>query len=156
MDHSARCYLEAEVMTATPQKLRLLLIDGALRFAHQTLNLWSENRNDDAIETLIRCRLILGELLSGIRVEESQLTRRVAGVYLFLLRCLAEAQLKHDVKRLQEMIKVLEFERETWRLVCEKMPEAPVASVQETSVVEIIASSQGIDGPDKSAFSFDA
>ena len=31
-------YLEAQVMTATPQKLRLMLIEGAIRFARQTLH----------------------------------------------------------------------------------------------------------------------
>ena len=157
MDDSARRYLEAQIMTATPQKLRLLLIDGALRCAHQTLELWAQQRNDEAIETLIQCRSIVGELLSGIRVEQSQLTRQVAAIYIFLLRCLTEAQLKHDRQRLQETIKVLEIERETWRLVCEKMPDAPeMTSSIGSARTEILAPLDGIGGPPKSEFSFDA
>lgn len=157
MDDSSRRYLEAQVMTATPQKLRLMLIEAALRCAHHTLELWSQQRNDEAIETLIQCRAIVGELLSGIRVEQSQLTRQVAAIYVFLLRCLTEAQLKHDRQRLQETIKVLEIERETWRLVCEKMPNAPLAPSSAVSTpTEIIAPLAGIGGPPKSEFSFDA
>ena len=41
MDRTAQnAYLEAQANTATPQKLRLMLIDGGLRFARQTLDHW--------------------------------------------------------------------------------------------------------------------
>ena len=43
-------YLESQIMTATPQKLRLLLIEGAIRFARQTLELWEKEQNDQALE----------------------------------------------------------------------------------------------------------
>jgi flagellar protein FliS len=134
-----------------------MLIDGAIRCAKQTLDFWSEERNEEAIESLIRCRAIVGELLSGVRIDHSQLTRHVANVYLYLLRCLTEAQLKRDRQRLEETIKILEIERETWRLVCEKMPDAPTQSAPMIGApVEILAPSDGIGGPPKSEYSFDA
>src|SRR4029077_15222578 len=119
MDDSSNQYLESQIMTATPQKLRLLLIEGAIRYAHQTMELWERGQHEPALESLIRCRSIVGELLSGVRVEYSDLTRKVAGVYLFLFRCLTEAQLKRDFERVQDTIRVLEIERETWQMVCE-------------------------------------
>ena len=160
MDDRSYQYLEAQIMTATPQKLRLLLIEGAIRYAHQTLEYWELGQQERAIESLNHCRAILLELLSGVRIEHSELTQKVAAVYLFLLQCLTEAQIKRDQQRVRETINVLEVERETWRLVCEKMPNTPVPTEQLVSPigapVEITAPSVGIDGPEKSAFSFDA
>ena len=125
MDNRARQYLEAQVMTATPQKLRLMLIEGAIRFARQTIQQWAVNQNEEALESLIRCRSIVSELLAGVRTEESDLTRQVASVYVFLFRTLTEAQLRRDRQKVEEVIRVLEVECETWRLVCEKLPGKP-------------------------------
>jgi flagellar protein FliS len=128
MEQSARnSYLEGQVMTATPQKLRLMLIEGAVRFAKQTLRLWDEQQNDAAVESLTRCRSIISELLSSVRPDNTDLPRKVAGVYVFLFKSLTEAQLHRDRKPVEDVISVLEVERETWRLVCEKMPHAPLA-----------------------------
>jgi len=157
MDDSSYQYLESQVMTATPQKLRLLLIEAAIRHAHQTLELWESDQPERAVESLIRCRAIVRELLSGIRIEESELTRKVAAVYIFLFRCLTEAHLKQDRQCVQDTIKVLEVERETWRLVCEKMPTAPIRPDESIGApVEILAPAEGIGGPARSEFSFDA
>jgi len=159
MQDTVQKYLESQVMTATPQKLRLMLIEGAIRFARQSIGLWERGENEKAIEALGRCRGIISELLSGIRPDESALTRQVAGVYLFLFRTLTEAQLRRDSKKVEDTISVLEVERETWRLVCEKLPEVPVpsgSSERLPKTVEIIAPAQSIDGPQLSGFTVDA
>lgn len=158
MDHNSRRYFEAQVLTATPQKLRLLLIDGAIRYAHQTLNLWDEDRFEEAVETCIQCRSVISELLSGVRIDGSDLTQKVVAIYMFLFRTLTEAQLKRDRNKMLEAIRVLESERETWRLVCEQMPDAPVPPPSSTfgPPVEIVAPSTGIGGPPVSSYSFDA
>lgn len=160
MDDTAHQYLEAQIMTATPQKLRLMLIEGALRFARQTLEFWQREQNEQAIESLIRCRSIISELLSGIRLDDSDLTHKVAGVYLFLFRCLTEAHLRRDRKKVEETISVLEIEHETWRLVCEKLPAAPFpmerAGHRANQSREIVAPAEGIGGPPASEFTFDA
>jgi flagellar protein FliS len=160
MDDSSSQYLESQVMTATPQKLRLLLIEGAIRYARQTLELWELQQPELAVESLIRCRAVIRELLSGIHIEHSDLTRKVAAVYLFLLKCLTEAHMTRDREPVLDTIRVLEVERETWRLVCEKMPHAPVPTEEFVGTlaapVEIVAPSEGIGGPSRSEFSFDA
>ena len=158
MDHSAQQYLYAQVMSATPQKLRLMLIEGAIRFARQALGSWEQNQNELAVQSLARCRNIISELLSGIRLDESALTRSVAGVYLYLFRSLTEGQLQQDRRKIEESIAVLEIERDTWRLVCEKLPESPFPMNQTGSgrSTEIIAPTIGIGGPQQSGFTVDA
>ena len=157
MDASSRQYLESEVMTATPQKLRLMLIEGAIRNAFQTTQAWERGQLEQGLEYLIRCRQIIAELLSGIRVEESDLTRKVAAVYLFLMRRLTEAQAERRADFVAEVIRVLEVERETWQPFCEKMPTAPIPNARMLGApVEIVATSEGIGGPQRAEFSFDA
>jgi len=126
MDSAARdSYLEAQIMTATPQRLRLLLIEAAIRFSRQTLKLWQEEKDEEAVESIIRARSIVTELLSSIKPDQTKLTRKVAGVYLFLFKTLTDAQQRRDSNLVEEAIGILEVERDTWRFVCEQMPQAP-------------------------------
>ena len=127
MTHTARdAYLEAQVLTATPQRLRLMLIDGALRFARQALDLWGDGeQRQSAYLSLVRCRDIVTELYAAIKADQLAVAQDVKAIYLFIFRRLAEAPTYDDPERIREVIGVLEEERETWRQLCEKMPEAP-------------------------------
>ncbi|MEX2175116.1 MAG: flagellar export chaperone FliS [Pirellulaceae bacterium] len=128
-------YLDMQVNSATPQKLRLMLLDGAIRFARQTQELWGERDFDAALEALIRCREIVGELLSGVHTDESPLARQVGGLYVYLFSALVEVQQTRDAQQLAAILGVLASERDTWRQVCEQLgdrPTAPAASVLAT------------------------
>ena len=75
-----------------------------------------------AITSILRAQRIVTELLSGLSFDsEDGLVRRVAGVYLFIYRSLVAANLEHSTARLDDALRVLEFERETWRRVCEQL-----------------------------------
>jgi len=139
--HARESYIEAQVMTATPRKLRLMLIEAAIRFARQTIQYWEANDNERALKSIIRCRNIISELLSSVRGDDSDLTKQVASFYLFVFQKLTEAQLRRDSKLVEEAIGVLEVERGTWRQLCEEMPDAPVPTAEHRAAgpQEIIA-----------------
>ncbi len=135
MTQAARnTYLETQLMTATPQKLRLMLIDGAIRFANVTLNHWEQGDNDAAFESIVRCRSIVSELLMTIKGEESDLARKVAAIYLFLFQHLTEAQLHRDADKLKKVLTILEEERVTWQEVCEKHSQGVAPGMAAASV----------------------
>jgi flagellar secretion chaperone FliS len=115
-------YLETEVKTATPQRLQLMLLDAAIRSASQARN-YFEQRNDEAAFTpILRAQRIMAELLSGLSPDsDAELVRRVAAVYLFIYRSLIAANLEHSAARLDDALRVLVIERETWRRVCEHL-----------------------------------
>ncbi len=119
-------YLESQILTATPQKLRLMLIEAAMGAARHAINSWEEKLDSDASIALMRCRDIVAELWAAVKLDDSELTRNVAGIYMFLFKTLAEAQLHRDQAKVRDAIKVLEIERETWRAVCKQMPNPPV------------------------------
>jgi len=118
-------YLETEIMTATPQKLQLMLIDAAIRAGRRAKQCWEEDKDDEASEALIQAQEIVGELLAGLNPEvDSQLSQKVASVYLFIFRALMEATHDRDEEKLRDALRVLSTERETWRQVCEECGEA--------------------------------
>jgi flagellar secretion chaperone FliS len=115
-------YLVTHVMTATPQKLQLMLIEAAIRSAERARQKWQSNDDEQACEALIRAQEIVSELLASLDRETSpELVKKVAAVYLFVFRSLVEANTGHDEQKLGDAIRVLEIERQTWREVCEKL-----------------------------------
>ena len=113
-------YLATQVTTATPQKLQLLLIEGATRFTTQAKQLIEQGNLEAGADALVRAREIVAELLASAAGGESEIGRRLSGVYLFLFRSLSEAHNEADLDKLDEVLRVLEIERETWRMVCER------------------------------------
>lgn len=127
MSFTARdAYLETEIRTATPQKLRLMLLDGALRFAKLAIECWDNPaRQETRCNALGRCHDIVTELYASIHADEVPVARQVKAIYQFLFRHLSDATVSQDGQKMQEVVAVLEEERETWRQLCESMPEPP-------------------------------
>ena len=83
---SLNSYLEAQVLTATPQKQRLMLIEGAMRFMRQAVQAWEDDQYEQASAALSSSRKIVAELISSIRIQEGELTQRVAAIYVFVFQ----------------------------------------------------------------------
>lgn len=114
-------YILAEVATATPQKLQLLLIEAAMKNVHRTKLLWQEQKYDVAIDSLIKAQDIVAEILCSFDKENfPDLAKKLASIYVFIFRRLAEASMSHDPAKLDDALRVLATERETWQMVCEK------------------------------------
>ncbi len=122
---AGHAYLETQINTATPQRLRLMLIDGALRKAKEAAEASAGTNPGAAQEPLSRCRSIVAELIAGIRAGSSPLADQVLDIYLFLFQELTEAQLRQDMARVGGVIRVLEEERITWQEVCLTLTERP-------------------------------
>lgn len=117
-------YLENEVKSATPQRLRVLLIDGAIRFA--LLAQQHLDRGEDALAAAARgrCRAILAELLDSI-TGESEVSDTMRAVYTLTLTQFVTDEAKDPRQAIENLVEVLKVERETWQLVCEQLPEVP-------------------------------
>ncbi|QDU77557.1 Flagellar protein FliS [Bremerella volcania] len=122
---STENYLETEVLTATPQKLQLMMINGAIRFAYQAQQLSEQQEKEEAWERLMRCREIVAQILCSIKNDGSELMQNVAGIYFFLFQELTDLHAKDEYHRLEGVLNVLNEERETWEELCRQMPEAP-------------------------------
>lgn len=136
-DPTTDAYLRTRVMTASPEELRLLLLDGSLRFARQGRHGIVEHDHEATFEGITQCRAIIAELLTTIRDDvESSLAERVKSVYGFLFRELAEIGISREdnrLRRLDRVIELLDYERETWVLVMEQVTRE-TASPQSTPI----------------------
>jgi len=123
MDVSAReNYLATEVLTAPPQKLQLLLIDGAIRFIEQGRQFWQAGEREKGFEAVLRAQEIVSEMLGGLNREVNpKLVDQVAAVYVYMFRTLVDANISGDVAKLDDVLRVLRVERGTWQAVCEKL-----------------------------------
>ena len=129
---AGKSYLDTEVMTATPQKLQLMLIEAAIRAARRARKKWLDGRDDEACEDLIHAQQIVSELLGGLDPEvNADLVKKVASVYMFVFRSLMEANHDRSEKKLEDAIRVLEVERGTWQKVCAELGSHQASDRQE-------------------------
>jgi flagellar protein FliS len=138
------CYFETHVLTAPPAKLRLLLVEAAIRALQQTQEHWAAGQIEAAGDCVIRARDIFSELMSPLAQDQSPLARQTLAIYVFLCRSLAEAAAARDLGKLHDMIKVLDEERRTWQAVCEQ-------AAGSTSVPAVRADALPSQGPPRMA-----
>jgi len=127
-------------MTASPEQLQLMLYDGAIRFATQGREAITARNHELAFEKLSRAQKIVLEMERGLRPEIApELCARMAALYLFIYRKLVDGCVEHDVKPVDEALELLRFERETWRMLLDKIaresagPRGPVMAEQPSA-----------------------
>jgi flagellar protein FliS len=139
-------YLQAEVQTATPQKLQLMLVEAAIKNVHRTKKAWEEERFEAGFDSLSLAQDIVAEILSSVDKEGSpELAGKIASIYVFIFRCLAEGGMTHDAQKLDDALRILNSERETWRQVCEKFGTSTDSDVSKPGQSSGVSSSARLD-----------
>ncbi len=119
---SDNAYLKAAVLTAPPEQLQLMLYDGAIRFALQGRDAIEKKEHETSFEKLTRAQNIVLEMQNGLNYEVNRpLCERMAGLYNFIYRKLIDANVHRNVADVDDALKVLHMERETWRILVEKV-----------------------------------
>lgn len=159
MTDKNREYLEARIQTANSAQLHMMLLDGALRFAREAEKgvLRAEELSYQA--PLMRTMDIVEELLAGVRHSDDELNEKLAGLYTFVYARLMSVYVNGDKQMMTEALRVLEFQRETWRQAVEKLatetkadakaeaPAAPVAKKAPSPKPHLGGGSVGADIP---------
>ncbi len=126
-------YLRDAVLTATPEQLQLMLYDGAIRFATQGRDAIEKRDFETAYERLTRAQHVVLEMHSGLNHEvNAELCARMAGLYMFIYRRLIDANVSHDVDAVDDALKILRLERETWKMVVDKVAAERAGDADET------------------------
>jgi flagellar protein FliS len=122
-------YLKNAVLTATPEQLQLMLYDGAIRFAARGLEAIGAKDREAAFVALERAQLIVLEMSNGIcREVNPALADRMGAIYSFIYRRLVDANIGQDAQAVEDALRILRYERESWLLLVEKLQkEAPRA-----------------------------
>lgn len=115
-------YLESKVLTASQPQLQIMLLDGAVRYVRQALQVWAD---DEAIvsreNALGRAIQVVEELTRSAASGTNELSKQLENQYAAIYHKLVYGRLNHDLGTIEECLKRLEFHRETWSLAYEKL-----------------------------------
>jgi len=160
INSNANAYLRSKVMSASPEELRLLLLDGALRFTRQGRDGLVNKNFEASFNGFSQARAIVMELMNSIRPEvDPDLCAKVSGLYTFLYLQLVEAGHERSIPKTEKVIELLEYERETWVLLMEKVAKEREDEASGNAVVGQItpaAATKSATGPGRLAISMSA
>lgn len=136
-------YLRNRIMQATPEQLHLMLYDGAIRYATQGREAILRKDYEQIYEKLTRAQHVIMEMQVGLRSEvNEELVERMSALYNFIYRKLVDACVHRNASDVDDALKILRHQRETWVMLIEKINEErgaqqKTASVPNQSVVPI-------------------
>lgn len=124
----ANAYLRTRVMSASPEELRLMLLDGAIKFANQGKEGLERRDFEASFNGISQSRNIIFELLTTVRGDlDPELADNVKSLYTFLYTHLLDASVEKSPTKVGEVIELLEYERETWVLLMQRLAEERAA-----------------------------
>jgi len=116
MNQSYNLYQQTSVTTSNPMKLVLMLYDGAIQFLKESTEFIGKKEIQNKIVTINRAKDILAELNSSLNCEiGGEFALRLRSLYLFMDRHLFQANLKNDVRAIEDVIRLLTTLREAWQ-----------------------------------------
>jgi len=109
-------YLQVQVRTASPDQLLLMLLDGAVRFVEGAREKMGCGEREAKGQLLMKAQNIVLELIQSLQPSVGEkLYANLIGLYKFIYRRLVEANLRDDLRSLEEALQILGQVRETWR-----------------------------------------
>ena len=119
--HPARSYVATRVLTAPPQVLVLMLMDGVLREVARALqvDLKAPGGRERLHRALTRAQDFLRELMLALDHQQGgELAARLTALYLFCQERLIEANVKANPRLAADAVRVLVPIREGWAALC--------------------------------------
>lgn len=134
-------YLKTKIMTASPEELRLMLYDGALKFCRQAKTALDKKDFEESYNNLMRAQKIVLELSTSLNHDaDPQLCQRLSALYTYVYRLLVDANMKRETTIVDEAIKLIEYERETWQMLMKKLAgegkpsDTSITTAQQTAI----------------------
>ena len=138
-------YLRNAVMTARPEQLQLMLYDGAIRFASQAREAIEKKEIENSFNLLTRAQNIVREMENGLRHEVApEICAQMASLYRFVFSRLVDANVNKDVQAVDDALKVLRHQRETWAILADKIQKA------QSDESPVMQQAEGVETPQDS------
>ncbi len=106
-------YQQNSIMSATPERLMLMLFEGAIKFVRLARRSIEEKDIVGANHNLTRAQAIITELDQSLDMSYD-VSENLSGVYDFIYRQLVDANIKKDVTSLDVAEAMLEDLKDTW------------------------------------------
>jgi flagellar protein FliS len=109
-------YRKAQIETATPAQLILMLYDGAIRFCTLGKEAMLAKRLEEQNTNLVKAQRIIGELTGSLNQEVGgEIARNLFSLYLYMLQELVKANLYANPEPIDMVVAQLSELRDSWR-----------------------------------------
>jgi flagellar protein FliS len=140
-------YLKNKIMTANPEQLRLMLYDGAIKFCRQASHATAQADHEAMYHALLRAQKIVLELMNSLNHKvDPDLCDKLTALYSYVYRRLVDASLERDAEAIDECLKLIEYERQTWLMLIAKLHKTRASgdesTVEETVEIERVSVSE--------------
>jgi flagellar protein FliS len=109
-----QAYTEASVLTAPPERLVVMLYDGAIRFLNVAMAAMRSGDYQQARERIRRAEAIIDELNGSLDMSQGEVATRLRSIYLFSRRHLLQSSLQRNPEAIDEIVKLLGELRDAW------------------------------------------
>ncbi len=149
--HQANQYLATKVMTASREELRLMLLDGAVRFATQGRDGLAAKNYEQAFNGFTRTRAIIVELITTMKADptpgaDNTVIEQLRALYTYMISRLVTASHSKDIAAADEVIGLLGYERETWAMLISTVSAEQQRTLADTTSTNLDATERATAG----------
>lgn len=127
-------YQQNAVQTAPPEKLVLMLYEGALRFLGKAQKALAAKDLQNVNNNLLRVQEIINELMVNVNKDAGDLAEKLVLLYDYIYRRLVEANVRKEQKIMQEVEEMLKELRGAWQEAITKTPNNARAEAEQKVV----------------------
>ena len=109
-----QAYRDSAILTAPPERLVVMLYDGANRFLIQGATAMRDGNLTVMNDRLRRAEAIITELRATLDLSQGAVAANLESIYSFCQRLLLEARLKQDPEKIEHVGKLLRELRDAW------------------------------------------
>jgi flagellar protein FliS len=109
-----QAYRDSAILTAPPERLVVLLYDGANRFLLQAAVAMRSRDLTVTNDKLRRAEAIITELRATLDMSAGEVATNLEAIYAFSQRHLMEARVKQDPEKIEHVAKLLRELRDAW------------------------------------------
>lgn len=106
-------YKQQAITTASPEKLLIMLFDGAIRFSGQARKALKEKNIEKSNYFLVRCQDIVFELMGSLNMDY-EISQSLFQMYEYINYNFQQANIHKDLKYVDEAEQYLKEFREIW------------------------------------------
>ena len=108
-------YQQTQVTTSSPEKILLMLYDGAINFSRIAVEKAANGDKSERGKYVSKAQAIVAELMNTLDHEVGgDITIQLERLYMFIISEYVHANVNNSVSSLENTIKILSMLRDTW------------------------------------------
>lgn len=108
-------YQQTQVSTSSPEKILLMLYDGAINFSRIAMEKAANGDKSERGKYVSKAQAIVAELMNSLDHEVGGvIAERLTQLYMYIIHEYVNANVKNSVTSLENTVKILGMLRDTW------------------------------------------